>query len=383
MPPEERAKDDAERLAEQKAQVAAAIAPYNAVIVPEGYFTHDEWRYRGFMDVGHVSDDPTIQLPNDISAGQAEPLYRLADLWSFDGGVTALGKRLMTADEKSRYMFIYDTMGSDKGEDYLRLLLKWKLDERIARDLDEKSAKYAGANPVGASLLSVQGNVFTAGYGLAALGSGLMGNTLDKFDPLFIAGDTSGMMRSTVAGKLSPTGAFFYNVGMSVADMLVSRGLTKMSGMAQLSMFMMAGQAGGSTMSDILKSGGSMDQALALGLISSTLSGATEKLQMDRFFTMMEKGTIGPGMKELFAGLVRNMFAQAAPEGLEEFIEWGGNLIADYYTRKGASQVSQMYQANLDACNGDADKAWAVTAGQLALEARDQVLARRGDKQGN
>lgn len=359
----------------EKSRVAEAIAPFNTVVVPEGYHTHNKRRYDDFMNVGQVSDDPDIQMPNDIAAGQVEPINRLADLWSSDGGVTAFGKRLMTNDEKSRYMFIYDAMGSDKGEDYLRLLLEWKLNERIARDLAEKSEKYAKSNPAGASLLSIQGNVFAAGYGLAALGRGLLGDTLTEFDPLFIAGNTSSVMRYSVASQLTPTGAFFYNVGMSVVDMLVSRGLTKASGMAELSLFMMAGQSGGSTMSDVLKNGGTMDQALALGLISATLSGTTEKLQMDRFFKMLEKGTIGPGMKELFAGLVRNMFAQGAPEGLENFIEWGGNIIAEYYERKDASQISQMYQANLVACNGDASKAWAATAGQLALEAKDQVLS--------
>ncbi len=127
-------------------------------------------------------------------------------------------------------------------------------------------------------------------------------------------------------------------------------------------------------MSEVLKSGGNMDQALALGLIASTLSAATEHMQFNRLTDMIKTETLGKGFQEFLWGMIKNTFKQGIPEGMEEFAEWAGNLLADTYYRKGEGQISKMLQENLKAAGGDTNKAWAATMGQLAMEAKDELL---------
>lgn len=220
------------------------------------------------------------ELEKQINAArvvQAANLENNADFaqksWGTDEATKLLGRlnnRMLTADERRRFFYIYNTQGVDAATSYI---------EGLRGDIQDRKVQnvynFADDNEHLASLLSV------GTQGLAALETGadlvtyFMNGGLTEAEAVMMARYTEAL-RSGASADLGEFQSLLYNTMMSGAD----------SRLAMLIPFPGAGEtvlglsAAGSTMNDVLARGGSYSEAVTEGVWAGIFEGLFESLSI-------------------------------------------------------------------------------------------------------
>ena len=243
----------------------------------------------------------------------------------------------MTALEKSRYNYLYNTEGKRAAKEYLNLL-EPDLNKRQTEDKVKSAAAFAQKHPVAASVISlaeapargIGGVISTVGD----VGGVLSGKEIDPYSKYKQLAHTAQAVRETVSSSLDKDWQrFLYNAGMSVLDNVIEMGVMSLltvgaapalkaidnaadlskavSALNKITKYgvssMVFGDVAASTVIDGKAKGYSDEKALGLGLVSALIEGATEKWSLD---VLLKKP------KTLFTSVLRGMAAEGSEEGL-------------------------------------------------------------------
>lgn len=274
----------------------------------------------------------------------------------------------MTEAEKSRYLYIRDVLGQKIADYYLKELTEIDLNRRMRESETARYTKRVEEHPVLASLESIVMSPFVAYEGIATqINAFLFDDELERDDPRLIATAIQQAIRQETPKDFSEAGQFFYGVGMSIGDNLMSRLILGPASLASA-----YGRGSASTMIKIMDDGGTPEQALLLSALNGSFEVLTEKMQMDRFTSIL-KTSGGSGAKELVKGLLTSMVKSGIPEGMEEGTSNILNLLADVIVRGEDSDLMKQYCYFFDK-TGDEDTAWSEVAKLQVQELGQDVL---------
>lgn len=287
-------------------------------------------RYRYINDIGGMQDsvngtgNSTADLVVNALSGPDVALARQGM-----GQVYGNQYRLydqMTKDEVNVLNYLVSTRGEKEAEQYLKLL-EPTLTARQAAE-EEQVTEDISKVPVLRSVVSVPLMAAGSLEGGMTLIAGAGGKELTSNDSFRVATRMATGIRDTVTGKMTPTGAFFYQTGMSMLDTafrlpfgdggLVITGLSAASQTAQ----------------QAIDEGATTEQAVWLAGISGSLEIITEKVSLDNLVQARLAGTL--------PGYIKAALIQGGVEASEETASAIGNIISDAIIRKDQSDWNRM-----------------------------------------
>ena len=305
-----------------------------------------------------VYDDPMYEYINGNQAAiQEEELRRL----QMYGGLYTLDSiehlKQMTEDEVKVYNYLYATQGKEKAGEYVNGLEE-ELQKRWRAATQEQAQTMAKDDPVGSSILST---LVAPGKGVAYLGQAmdmLKNGTVNENAAYNYANLTGQGIRSTISkaltdsGKWGAAGSFLYNTGMSMADFLLTTGIT--GGQSGPAMVIMGTGAAADTVLEAKQRGVEDKQAFALGTIAGVAEAVMEKIGLDALFDtkLLNRNTWGY--------LVKNVLS----EGTEELGTDAVNLLADILIAKDQSEWAQSIHAYQVQGMSDKDAFWRAVRDQ-------------------
>lgn len=242
------------------------------------------------------------------------------------------GYDYVSDEERAIYNYIYNTEGATKAEQYLEAL---NLTERMAADIVDQNTEYAKEHPILASAKSVFLNTAYAGAGYI---ESSFANAKNEEIDINSYGNAqkraSNAIRETVSeGINNPTGTFFYQTGMSMADSAAAQLLT--SGLSIFginptvaSSFMLAGNAATDGVVSAKERGATDEQALQTGFVQGGAEWFFEKYslgELERFKSM----DVDHLMQLTKTEVVKELVKQGFVEGTEEVATSIANGITD------------------------------------------------------
>lgn len=293
---------------------------------------------------------------------------------------------LMTEEEKNRFLDYVEEENYASAAGYLDSLER-TLNARRQQQFSETARRVSEENPAVGTVANLMSNYASPAAFFANLGQGVKNvftgeeEATDYNSPWFTAAHLSSDTRegvSEAASNLPVVGdieIFGENLGSQIANagLSIGQNLSYLPfGPAGALAYMGASAAGQST-TEALERGASPGQALALGALSGAVEVATEKIGIDRLFSIARReGASGIRRALLDVGI------QAATEGAEEAVSEVANTILDAvvmadnsnfalavtaYEAQGYSEERAKQQAFLDAI------------GQVAASALGGVLS--------
>lgn len=247
-------------------------------------------------------------------------------------GFSALGLdqsflQTMNDTEVGIYNYLYATEGRDRANEYLKYIQS-SLTARQRQQTQDSFRQYAQENPVKASAFSV---LQAPARGLAYLGQAadlLTDGRIDQNAAYNKFADIPSTIRETVSQNWGPEGSFLYQTGMSMADFLLTLGI---SGGSNLSLAIMGSGAAADTVIDAKDRGLSDAQAFTLGTVAGVAEALTEKVSIE---SLLDMTTLG---KSAVGYIVKNALAEAGEEASSGII----NLLTDIIVSRDKSQWQQ------------------------------------------
>ncbi len=359
-----REQEESAEKAKQEISDTARWNAFNSIKVPEGYHTQDPRMYKLWHTARTYEGNTFDDYLGEALLGFTIKPFQGAMVW---GEVMPTNRRLMTAEEEARYQYIYDTMGEEYGTQYLNMLMDNGLRKRSAEDAVFKAEAFTEFAPIGANISSTVLSLGNGISGAVAVVAGMLGVDLSEDDMLFHGERLKRAIREKTAEGMDETTAWFYGIGMSISDMLITRGFGKAS------IFFQGGASAGGKQMEILENGGTVAEASALGLFAGGLSVVIEGARLDRLFGMANTPAGREGFVQFMKSAGLNFFKEGVPEGLEEGLEYAGNLLADYFVRMDQSEVAQMRAKFLEQTNGDEAAAERLLVLQIAGDAASNM----------
>lgn len=235
----------------------------------------------------------------------------------------------MTEDEKDVYAY-YLVKDKKKAMEYFDALTT-AINYRKQQDISafttaaaEKAPWLGALNNVYSSFFSPAGLVGTAGQAASNLLTGEE-KPLDENSPWFAA--THSVRDSAEGIKRNvetPLGQFLVDTGLSMAQFASKIPL------GTLALPMMASGAGGQTAMEVTERGGTVNEALGMGLVAAAAEYVTEKMSFDSLLKIFKSG--GKGFQNAFRATLSNIGKQAGTEALEE-------LTAEYLNNVGDALI--------------------------------------------
>ena len=254
-----------------------------------------------------------IQGANDINNNSA--------LYGYDKSFL----QQMTDDEIAIYNYLYKKNGKDAANEYLSYM-ESEFTRRDREASQKEWAEYSKANPVTSSLFSAIMAPTKVLSAVGQLADYADDGTIDQnaaynkfsYIPSTIREQVSSDIES---GAWGAVGSYGYQIGMSMADFLVTTVATGGPMTGGVGEILNLGLMGSGAMADTVISakdrGLSDEQALTLGVVAGGAEALFEKIGIDALF----KSNMAEGA---FKYIVKNM----ASEGLEE----GGTNIVNFLT---------------------------------------------------
>lgn len=247
----------------------------------------------------------------------------------------------MTEDEKDVYAY-YLVKDKNKAIDYFDTLstaINYRKQQDISdftKDAAEKAPVLGVLNNVYSGFFSPAGLVGTAGKAAANMVTGEE-NPLDPNSQWFAAthsvrDSAEGLKRNVE----SPLGQFLVDTGLSMAQFA-----TKIP-LGPLALPMMASGAGGQTAMEVTERGGTVNEALGMGLVAAAAEYVTEKMSFDSLMKIFKSG--GKGYQNAFRSALSNIGKQAGTEAFEELTSEYLNNIGDALIMGDRSEMQIMVQ---------------------------------------
>lgn len=234
--------------------------------------------------------------------------------------------KLMTMrnDERQLYSYIANTQGEKAAREYLKSIDK-ELNARLAVRGKQQSEQLARRAPKIASVMSAAEAPVAAITGTAQMikdaAMQQMTGRLESAD-INSAGYRNVRSRENVRNEVSrhmnDTQKFFYDVGMSMGDMLAAMPFGPTGAAA-----IMGSGAAAATAYEAGKRGLSATEAAKLGIASGVIETVTEKIGFDRLTDIMKLSKGG------IKGALKGAFKQSIPEGFEEITSGFLNHLAE------------------------------------------------------
>ena len=223
----------------------------------------------------------------------------------------------LTEEQRPLLEYIYRTQGRGEAEKWYDTIYPFVVDQY--KEAERQAAyEYAQANPVLASIKSV-GNSLLSGFEWIgdSIYSGITGREQVNTNAL-----RSSSVRSSVSEKVSfeiagwDSGAFLYNLGMSMADSTVSMAFGK-AGPVILGL-----SAAGQATNDALDRGASNSDAFWTGLWAGVAEFAGESLSIGTFIKSLKAGS-----NSVIKSLAKSMLVNASEETVTEIANVVGDAI--------------------------------------------------------
>lgn len=336
----------------------------------EKYFSEQESRINKLTEEakqsGNYQQTLTRIQQQDEAAEQIDnkrKMNRSAGLYDFHAGRGSSQYAFMTDEEKA----VYDTLrvsnpqGAREYAEYLQYVLNERVAQNEAETLDEMGTVGNILGYVGAGLTAPK-TLITQGYN--AIRSALSDEyqPVDYNSPGYRSARIQTEAMENVVGDIeNPTLNFLASLGLDLLSMAVTRGFGGAVGgrfASAVSRGMNLSQAGGRTAYEAGEEGTPATDAFALGALNGLVEYVTEKVPIDRFFSLIRSGSKSVGREA-----VANILKQAGLEGSEELIssylqtlndiairgdnsQWGRTV--DAYMAEGLSREEAERKANID-----------------------------------
>ena len=244
---------------------------------------------------------------------------------------------LMTEEEKNRFLDYVEEENYASAAGYLDSLER-TLNARRQQQFSETARRVSEENPAVGTVANLVSNYAAPAAFFANLGQGVKNvitgeeEVTDYNSPWFTAAHLSSDTRegvSEAASNLPVVGdieIFGENLGSQLANagLSIGQNLSYLPFGAAGALAYMGASAAGQTTTEALERGASSGQALALGALSGAVEAATEKIGIDRLFSIARREGAGGIRRVLLdAGI------QAATEGAEEAVSEAANTILD------------------------------------------------------
>lgn len=221
-------------------------------------------------------------------------------------------------------------------------LYKWYERERDAEKAAETtriSTEYADEHPILGSIASVGARL----GGAVPDAAKYISTDLDKkynggdgyINPEETGTAISDAMRAKVSENINNNfGSFLYNTGMSMADFASLLPLNAVPGGQALSLGIMGTSAGVGSANEVIKNGGTIDNAVKTGIASGIAETLFEKVSLEQLSAFKASG------KSTFRAAVGNVLKGAFTEGSEEAFTDLANRLTDDAINKDLSSYN-------------------------------------------
>lgn len=311
----------------------------------------EQGRYRAVRDE-KKSREMTEGLPADV--------IELLDEYNSIGNVSQANQIASVLAPESSMMYQSDNYESslrkqeiakeltEKGYGNYAELAEYRQyvkDVESNRQSEEDFAEFAKEHPVASSAMSIAlapassiaGTIGTAENVLKDKSSDLGANPYDSW---YFLDTYKNKTRETVPetfedGVVSAkTKRFLYNTGMSAADSALM-GVT----MGGTGAALLGASAMNDTYVDVLKKGGTDEQALLSGVAAGAAEGFFEKVSLGRFTKTVDAKSV--------KDIVKNVMVEAGVNASEEAFTEISNIATDYFINGGLSDGYQAYEGYL------------------------------------
>lgn len=256
---------------------------------------------------------------------------------------TKKGYDYVTENEKEIYNYLYATKGKEEAHQYLNSL---NLTERMTNNYEEQVSEYAREHPIAASAMSIPigingsfaGANSLTDYIADAVRTGEHKLDTNSWENMPVRTSTtirdtvSEDIQKTVEGTWGKVGSFAYGVGMSMADYLITTGIT--GGNNALSLAIMGNRAASQAVIDAKERGASDAQAFFTGAAQGIAEAFFEKFSLEQLKMFAQGGTSS------ILDVMKNIFKGSFTEGSEELFTSVANAITDEIINDGMSEIN-------------------------------------------
>ena len=256
---------------------------------------------------------------------------------------TKKGYDYVTENEKEIYNYLYATKGKEEAHKYLNSL---NLTERMTNNYEEQVSEYAREHPIAASAMSIPigingsfaGANSLTNYIADAVRTGEHKLDTNSWENMPVRTSTtirdtvSEDIQKTVEGTWGKVGSFAYGVGMSMADYLITTGIT--GGNNALSLAIMGNRAASQAVIDAKERGASDAQAFFTGAAQGIAEAFFEKFSLEQLKMFAQGGTSS------ILDVMKNIFKGSFTEGSEELFTSVANAITDEIINDGMSEIN-------------------------------------------
>ena len=244
---------------------------------------------------------------------------------------------LMTEEEKNRFLDYVEEENYASAAGYLDSLER-TLNARRQQQFSETARRVSEENPAVGTVANLVSNYAAPAAFFANLGQGVKNvitgeeEVTDYNSPWFTAAHLSSDTREGVSEAASnlPVVGDIEIFGENLGSQLANDGLSIGQFLSYLpfgsvgALAYMGASAAGQSTTEALERGASPGQALALGALSGAVEAATEKIGIDRLFSIARREGAGGIRRALL-----DVGIQAATEGAEEAVSEVANTILD------------------------------------------------------
>lgn len=302
------------------------------------------WQRGAYTDTGYrdIEYDYINRDPNARSIKDAEAVAYGS---TFAGADESFYKE-MTPEEVAIFNYIYKTESPEAAYAYVDFL-RADLDARKRKTEEAFWAKEAEESPFRTSIFSSIISPLKSATFVGQVGDYLDDGSVDQNAGYNRFSHINSAIRNEVSGNIdSGVGKFAYQTGMSMADSLVSVGLS--GGNSTVSSVIMGTGAAADTIIMAKDRGLSDNQAMGLGIIAGAAEMLTEKMSIEALLD-------ATGLKKSVVGyIIKNALTEAG----EELTSSTVNLFADILISKDKSEwqmsIDQYKKDNPQASDGEA-----------------------------
>lgn len=264
----------------------------------------------------------------------------------------------MSQNEKTVFLKYYGSGEAEKAQQYFDALLPTLYE----RQFSERYQQIDDASKFTQTMRALGGSAANVGAYAQAATDLITGRQPEMNAGAYAASRLSSLAREQSTEDLNNTGKFLANVGYSMADNAISMMLGPTGSLVWLGL-----SAAGSTTTEALESGKSLEKALGLGTASGLIETATEKMGIDNLFRTAS--SLGKkGVRELLTSIAK----QAGAEGTEELISEYANTVVDLIANGQDAEYYRLIRENKK--NGMSEDE-AVRNANLELFVKNPLLA--------
>ena len=321
--------------------ISKLVEGYDAILADQqkvtslygGFETADD--YKRMMDILSIREDVDFDTLKVADKKRRDPLYNAVS-GDFDYYYDPMDAKLrnhynlqynqMTQEERDNAVAIWTKYGESAAKEYLNLL-EPVLVQRDAEDFYALGQEL----PVLSSVVSVPINLLSAGEQAIHI---LDGNT-NRLSNIATS------LRGGASSNMGGFGSFMYNTGMSAADSILA---SLLPGGKYVGATVLALSAAGNTQNDILRRGGTKEQAVLGGVAAGIAEAFFEQFSIGELQAMKSVD-----FRSSFKAFLKNISKEIAINASEETATEIANILSDSLIMGELSNFNTLVDNNISA----------------------------------